>query len=147
MKVRFWEKWLVKLGIVFLRRPYKNWIQDPVKDFVMAFHYCPKYQKYRFDTFFNPLSKSAYFVCGECGEYNSTNEGIGILLFQIIECSRIANAVYKNKFRQLIMFFWFMIFGLGKYLPDSREEKTAGELEWEAMNLFLSIFMNEFNNF
>jgi hypothetical protein len=142
-KVSKWEKWLSKhLGFAFLRRPTEEWEpQDSTKDFIMAFHYCRACRQHRFDRAYDPLSRSAHFVCGNCGHhYVFSGDGIGILAFKFTECLRVASTITKNEFLLKLVLLKLLVSGLGKHLPEDREGKTAGELEEEALGKIMAIF-------
>jgi hypothetical protein len=136
--VRWWEKFSAKIfRLAILRHPPREWVRDPVKDSVMILHYCHTCAVYRFDRHFDFLSQSEGFHCGSCNGWRTTRSlgGIGGLMFRLHECARITRQHSKsNTFTRFKFMFWrFMFFGLGEYLPHDRGGKTTGELEHEAI--------------
>lgn len=134
-KVKPWEKYITKLfHIVIIRMPSDDWPNhDPIKDFVMAYHYCRNCRQHRFDRHFDPLSKAGRFRCGGCGvKFKDRGEGLGILHFTIQECAIHAFDDERSYLMAYLVFMKLMIFGLGKYLPNDRGGKTSGELECKA---------------
>ena len=147
-KVRWWERLAARtFGMAILRKPDdKRWIEDPEKDSVMAFHWCPGCRSYRFDRHYDALSRSARFQCGGCGTARfSDGEEFGVSPLKIAVCAEIAASRARPKFLAYLLFLKLLFFGLGKHLPLDRGGKTAGELETEAALKFAAFMMRYFS--
>ena len=136
-----WERWLAKgIGVVSIRRPPKQWIEDPIRDSLMAFHWCHHCREYRFDRHYDFLSQAERVVCAKCGFAQKTR-AIGCattLFFYLRECSRIAyqgggppdTEQPYSKARGRLRFVRFLFGGIPEQeLPPHRNGKPTGELE------------------
>jgi hypothetical protein len=125
---KFLRKFLARIGCPTMAYPSKDWPEEEKKkdeSGLMVYHYCRWCKKYHWDHVVNWLSKSEYFICGNCASIYKSDHLFGISFFYISECARVAEEHKKNRF---VLFF----FGFEKYYPDDRGGKTAADLEVRA---------------
>ncbi len=131
--VRWWERFLARrVGMAMVRKPTADWPADPMLDYVMAFHYCPTIGQYRFDRHYEAQSHSERFTCGVCNVTYHTRSFLGFTALQVRDAWELASR-HRSLPVHVLTFLWFLAFGLGRHLPETRNGKTTGELEWEAL--------------
>lgn len=142
------EKALAKqLKVVILRAPTKKWARnhevDVSKDAIMAFHYCPQCEAYRFDRHLDPVSERERYVCGGCCTENLTTLLAGRSFFYADECWRVARELAKKKGKKATRWDFLKLHfgGLGEHLPHDREGRTTGELEMLAQLTTLTVMI------